>query len=106
MATVDEVRNALRQVIDPEIGHNLVDLGLIYGIDVEDDRVGVTMTFSTPGCPMHDVLVTGVERVVRALPGVSKVDVRVVWDPALAPRHDGRLGPQGPGTVNRQPVNR
>ena len=54
MATVDEVRNALRQVIDPEIGHNLVDLGLIYGIDVEDDRVGVTMTFSTPGCPMHD----------------------------------------------------
>ncbi|MEK6813763.1 MAG: metal-sulfur cluster assembly factor [Nitrospirota bacterium] len=88
MATVDEVRNALRQVIDPEIGHNLVDLGLIYGIDVEDDRVGVTMTFSTPGCPMHDVLVTGVERVVRALPGVSKVDVRVVWDP---PWHPGMM---------------
>lgn len=76
---------ALRQVIDPELGCNLVDLGLIYDLRLEGRRVGVKLTFTTPGCPMHDSLVGGVEAALCRVPGIEEVQVEVVWDPPWNP---------------------
>jgi len=79
------VLDALRQVIDPEIGCNLVDLGLIYKIAIEDSRVKVTMTLTTPGCPMHESLCQGVQMAVLNLEGVDDAQVELVWDPPWHP---------------------
>jgi metal-sulfur cluster biosynthetic enzyme len=85
--TLDEatVLNALRQVIDPEIGCNIVDLGLVYSIDIHGGHVTVVMTLTTPGCPMHDSIAGGVNAVVHSLEPVEDVDVQVVWDPPWNP---------------------
>lgn len=80
-----EVLAALRQVIDPEIGCNIVDLGLVYGIDLQPEIVRVAMTVTSPGCPMHDTLAHGVEAALRALEWVRQVEVRTVWDPPWNP---------------------
>ncbi len=79
------VLEALRQVIDPEIGCNLVDLGLIYDIAITGSKVKVTMTLTTPGCPMHESLCTGVQRAVLGLEGVEEAEVELVWDPPWHP---------------------
>ena len=76
---------ALRQVIDPEIGVNIVDLGLIYSLRIESDVVTVIMTVTTPGCPMEHSLVFGVETAVLAVPGTRGVQVEVVQDPRWDP---------------------
>ncbi len=75
------VWNVLRQVIDPEIGCNLVDLGLIYDVAIHGNTVDVTMTLTTPGCPMHESLADGVRLAVMQLEAVQEVNVKVVWDP-------------------------
>ncbi len=72
------VRAALEAVIDPELNCNLVDLGLIYGISIQQGHVSVKMTLTTAGCPMHESLAAGVRRAVLDLPGVAEVDVEVV----------------------------
>ena len=77
-ANVDE---ALRSVYDPEIPVNLMDLGLIYGVDIDDDRVRITMTLTAPGCGMGPVLVDDVKERVRKVPGVREVEVDLVFDP-------------------------
>lgn len=79
------VLDALRQVIDPEIGCNIVDLGLIYDVAIIGPRVRVTMTLTTPGCPMHESLCGGVQAVVLNLDGVEEVEVDLVWDPPWHP---------------------
>ena len=76
---------ALRQVIDPEIGCNIVDLGLIYSIAIADGIVKVTMTLTTHGCPMHDSISWGVKSALLSLEGVSDAEVEVVWDPPWHP---------------------
>lgn len=76
---------ALRQVIDPELGINIVDLGLIYSVTSEAGAVTVIMTVTTPGCPMEHSLVFGVETTVLATPGVRGVQVKVVHDPPWEP---------------------
>lgn len=82
----DVVLAALREVYDPELGVNVVDLGLVYGIAIDGSRVTVTMTLTTPGCPLHDSLTEAVEQAVRWLaPGVQTVDVNLVWEPAWRP---------------------
>lgn len=83
--TESAVLDALRQVIDPEIGCNLVDLGLIYDIAIDGSRVKVTMTLTTPGCPMHESLVGGVQVALLNLDGVEDADVELVWDPPWHP---------------------
>lgn len=80
-----KIDDALRQIEDPELGCNLVDLGLIYSTEVAEDQVRVTMTLTTPGCPMHDSLVTGVQAALEAVEGVSRAEVEVVWDPPWDP---------------------
>ncbi len=91
MATETEIYGALREVYDPEIGINVVDLGLIYGVDVQGDKVDVEMTLTTPGCPMHRAMGQWVGKAVEALPGVKDVHVRIVWEPRWTPE---RLSPE------------
>ena len=95
--TDELVLETLRQVIDPEIGVNIVDLGLVYSYAYADGKLTVTMTLTTPGCPMHDSIAEGVKNILQTLDGVTDVEVEVVWDPPWhpsmmtrsRPRHDG-----------------
>jgi metal-sulfur cluster biosynthetic enzyme len=80
------IRDALREVDDPEAGMNIVDLGLIYTVDVAPARVRIEMTMTTPACPVADVLVDRVrERVASMVPPDTAVDVDLVWDPIWNP---------------------
>ena len=77
---------ALKEIFDPEIPVNIYDLGLIYGVDVSDDgHVDVTMTLTTPHCPVAESMPGEVELRVSAVPGVRDADVNLVWDPAWDP---------------------
>lgn len=79
------VWNALRSVVDPELDCNIVDLGLVYGVTIEGGRVRVTMTLTTPGCPMHESLCTGVQMALLNLEGVEAAEVELVWEPPWQP---------------------
>ena len=81
----DSLREALKQVIDPEIFENIVDLGLVYGIDILPERqVKVTMTLTTPHCPMGPEIIENVQKVMTA-EGAASVDVNIVWEPMWTP---------------------
>ena len=86
MLSEDQVRDALRSVDDPEVGMNIVDLGLVYRIDVSPQRVRVEMTMTTQACPMSDLITGNARRAVAALvaEGVS-VDIELVWEPFWTP---------------------
>jgi len=78
----EEVRSSLKQCMDPEVPINIVDMGLIYGIDVTDSNdVNIKMTMTTQGCPLHETLVSDVTRYAKKVPGVNNVKVDIVWDP-------------------------
>jgi metal-sulfur cluster biosynthetic enzyme len=81
------VRAALQDVIDPELGVNIVDLGLVYGVGVADDgQIDVTMTLTTPGCPLHASFAEEIERALRrSIPDLSGVSVALVWEPRWSP---------------------
>lgn len=82
----DTLREALRAVDDPEAGMNIVDLGLVYGVDVSDEGVHVAMTMTTAACPMTDMIVAQVRDVIgRIVPVGTTVDVELVWDPPWTP---------------------
>ncbi len=82
----DEIVNALKTVYDPEIPADIYELGLIYRIDISDDRaVSVDMTLTTPNCPSAQELPSMVENAVASVPGVREVKVEVVWDPPWDP---------------------
>jgi metal-sulfur cluster biosynthetic enzyme len=83
--TPAQVTDALRSVIDPELGLSVVELGLIYGVTVDGDRVTVRMTLTAPGCPLHAVMPDWVREAVGALPGVREVDVELTFDPPWRP---------------------
>ena len=93
---VEKIRDALRNVIDPELGYNVVDLGFIYDIEVEEGGVvHITMTTTTPGCPAAGYLREGVANSAWGVPDVEFVDVQVTFEPAWRPdmmtaqaRHD------------------
>jgi metal-sulfur cluster biosynthetic enzyme len=83
----DQVRNALRLVIDPELGFNIVDLGLVYEIAVADGGVAnIRMTTTTRGCPATGFLKSGAQEAAWAVPGIEFVDVRLTYEPPWAPR--------------------
>jgi FeS assembly SUF system protein len=76
----------LKTVFDPEIPADIYELGLIYKVDIKDDRsVAVEMTLTTPNCPAAEELPTMVENAVASIPGVGKVDISIVWEPAWTP---------------------
>lgn len=88
MTLADEsaIHDALKTVEDPEAGMNIVDLGLVYAVEVVEDRVSVDMTMTTAACPMSDMLVEQVrDAVTAASPGGTSVEVRLVWEPPWTP---------------------
>ena len=76
---------ALKDIFDPEIPVNIYDLGLIYGVEVDEGHVHVNMTLTTPHCPVAETMPTEVELRVGSVPGVGVVDVNLVWDPPWDP---------------------
>jgi metal-sulfur cluster biosynthetic enzyme len=87
MTTIQEdaIWTALRTVIDPEIGCNIVDLGLVYSFAATGAKVTVTMTLTTPGCPMHESIAQGVQWALLGVEGCEEAKVEVVWDPPWSP---------------------
>jgi metal-sulfur cluster biosynthetic enzyme len=85
MATAEDIRKALTWVMDPEIGLNIVDLGLIYNIEIEEKKAVITMTLTTQGCPMHDSMKVAVENVVKRLEPDKEAEIRMVWEPPWTP---------------------
>ena len=80
--TVDQIRNSLTQCMDPEVPLSIVEMGLVYGIDIsESNDVNIKMTMTTQGCPLHQTIVQDVARYVKKVPGVNNVKVDIVWDP-------------------------
>ena len=80
-----QVTEALRTVFDPELGMSVVNLGLIYDVQIDGDRVGVTMTLTTEGCPLHDAMAEWVRQAVATIPGVKEVAVAITFDPPWTP---------------------
>ncbi len=83
--TEDVVKEALKDVIDPELGYNIVDLGLIYGITRQDALIDVVMTMTTPGCPAANYIQEGAHQRLLAIDGVEDATVNVVWSPPWEP---------------------
>jgi metal-sulfur cluster biosynthetic enzyme len=99
---LDEVTvlRALREVIDPEIGCNIVDLGLIYNVQITGAKLLVTMTLTTPGCPMSESIAQGVQMALLNLEGVKDAEVELVWDP---PWHPDMMTDYGRSCVGMAP---
>lgn len=85
-ASAEQLRGLLREVIDPEIGINIIDLGLVYDVRLSADGVAaVRMTLTTPGCPLGGYIDDAIHGVLWGAPGVTDVDVQLVWDPPWDP---------------------
>jgi metal-sulfur cluster biosynthetic enzyme len=81
-----QIWNAMRGVIDPELGINVVDLGLVYGVETDARNVRVVMTMTTPTCPLNAYMTEAAERTIRdAVPDVEAVTIDMVWDPPWSP---------------------
>lgn len=89
----NDVLDVLRNVYDPELGVNVVDLGLVYGVQTgADGLVQVDMTLTSPGCPLGSTIEQEVRETFRLLPGVRALELRLVWDPPWSPE---RITPEG-----------
>ena len=100
--TKDQIRDSLKQCMDPEIPLSIVDLGLIYGIDVsENNDVNIKMTMTTKGCPLHETMVDDVKRYTRKVIGVNNVNVDIVWDP---PWSMDRMSPEAKSMMKNMGV--
>jgi metal-sulfur cluster biosynthetic enzyme len=87
---MEAIWSVLATVIDPELGLDIVTLGLVYGVDVDGGTARITYTLTTPGCPMERVITDGVRTAVFLVEGISRVDTHIVWDPAW---HPGMIAP-------------
>ncbi|MDH4216936.1 MAG: metal-sulfur cluster assembly factor [Gallionella sp.] len=86
MPSEEEVRTALRGVIDPEVGLNIVDLGLIYGVEISDGKVHVDLTMTTPACPMGEMILDNARQALTALaPAGTEIELKLVWEPPWTP---------------------
>jgi metal-sulfur cluster biosynthetic enzyme len=83
--TAERILDVLRGIVDPEIGCNIVDLGLIYSVKITAANVAISMTLTAPGCPMHESIRSGVENAVLHIAGVEDVQVDLVWEPPWNP---------------------
>jgi len=82
MITEKDVYDAISTVIDPEVGFDIVALGLIYGVKIEEGTVHVTMTLSTKGCPLHELIQQWTKDAVLKIEDVQNCDIEIVWEPA------------------------
>lgn len=96
MITAEQAREALKQIEDPEIGLNIVDLGLVYDVDVEGSTVNVRMTLTSPGCPVGPQILNGSKMVLQDLEGVEEANVELVWEPFWSP---DRINPEYRGIL-------
>ncbi len=92
MIQSEQIYKVLKQVYDPEIPVNLVDLGLIYDVQIDDSQVNVKMTLTAVGCPMHAVISQNVKKAVEALDGIADCSVDIVWEPRWNPE---LISPEG-----------
>ncbi|MCL6002591.1 MAG: metal-sulfur cluster assembly factor [Thermoplasmatales archaeon] len=81
MVTKEEVLESLKTVSDPEIGVDIVNLGLIYNLEINDDKVSIRMTMTAPSCPVTDWILVEAQKRVEEIPGVKECDIELVWDP-------------------------
>jgi len=81
----EQITQALREVFDPELGMSVVDLGLIYDVQIDAGRVRITMTLTTQGCPLHDSMTEWVRQAVGKIPGVEDVAVAITFEPPWTP---------------------
>ena len=82
---VDKIYKEISTVIDPEVGFNMVEMGLIYDVDYNEGNVLVTMTLSTPSCPMHEMLQNWVKEAAERVEGVNHVEINLVFEPRWNP---------------------
>lgn len=81
MPTIEEVYAAVGEVIDPDLGLPILDMGLVYKVDMVEDRVEIEFTLTSPACPVGDILIEDLQETVRARTGVENVTAQIVWDP-------------------------
>ncbi len=98
MVIVADIINALKNTVDPEIGLNIVDLGLIYGINISNDKdIDIKITMTSPMCPVTSIILADVQLRAESIQGVGTVNIDLVWDPAWSPEmitEEARLGLQ------------
>ncbi len=105
------IEDSLKQCMDPEVPLNIVEMGLIYGIDVSDNNdVNIKMTMTTQGCPLHETLVQDATRYVKKVPGVNNVNVDIVWDPPwsmdkMSEEAKTKIKNMGAGANTPAPIN-
>ena len=85
MSVQDDIVEAIRKVYDPEIPVNIYDLGLVYTVEVEDRSARITMTLTSPNCPVAESLPIEVQEAAETIEGVDKAHVEIVWDPMWGP---------------------
>ncbi|MDP2632761.1 MAG: metal-sulfur cluster assembly factor [Candidatus Curtissbacteria bacterium] len=85
MVSQDQVLDKLRECIDPELGINIIDLGLVYSIDIESARINVLMTLTTPGCPLDSYFVQDITSKLKKLKGISDVSIELTFEPPWTP---------------------
>ncbi len=85
MLTKENVFELLKEVLDPEIGLDIISLGLVYDVEISENSVDVTMTLTTPGCPMHSSITGWVENLLGKTEPEKKINVNLVWEPKWTP---------------------
>ncbi len=113
MSTVSAsaIEDSLKQCMDPEVPLNIVEMGLIYGIDVTDNNdVNIKMTMTTQGCPLHETLVQDATRYVKKVPGVNNVNIDIVWEPPwsmdkMSEEAKTKIKNMGAGANTPAPIN-
>ncbi len=85
MVTEELATEALKEVYDPELHYNIVDLGLVYEVDVKDGAIKVLMTLTTPACPIGPMITEQIQEMLGIMPGVKDVDVQFTFDPPWGP---------------------
>ncbi len=99
MVTMEDIMKALKECYDPEIPVNVWDLGLIYDVAVDGDKVRVKMTLTAPGCPMHSFISQEVKEKLQTVSGVKEATVEVVWDPPWSP---DKMSPEAKAQLGMQ----
>jgi len=84
--TEEQIKETLKQVLDPEIGVNIIDLGLVYHIEIKPEEVYIQLTMTSPACPLHGVITRNMDQVLRAaIPDLGPMTIELVWEPQWNP---------------------